>query len=156
RPVPETSVCVIDPAAPLSAELVRAALAGMPGEGEVVLVSRHASHGYVGLPDDTRARFVDLGGGLTAYRTGDLGRLDHTGELTVLGRADDEVKINGVRIHPAEVASAIRATGLVADAFVTAHGHTLTAYVVPARGSGLDPAELREDLSASMPPAMIP
>jgi acyl-coenzyme A synthetase/AMP-(fatty) acid ligase/acyl carrier protein len=156
RPVPETSVCLIDPAEPLSAELIRAAFASMPNEGEVVLVSQHASHGYVGLPDETRARFVDLGGGFTAYRTGDLGRLDHTGELTVLGRADDEVKINGVRIHPAEVAATIRAGGLVADAFVTAHGHGLTAYVVPARGSGLDPAELRDALGASMPPAMIP
>lgn len=158
-PVPDTRLALIDPARPLSAELVWTAWEDPATEGEVVLVSRHAGHGYVGMPEETRARFVDLGDGITAYRTGDLGRVDPSGELTVAGRVDDEVKINGVRIHPAEVAAAIQASGLVGEVFVTSHradGHRLTAYVVPAPDSDLDPTELRRWLTATMPPAMIP
>ena len=156
-PVPRSRFCLIDPASPSDPDLLRDALASTLPEGEVVLVSRYHGHGYVGMPEQTAERFVELGGDLTAYRTGDLGRLDPTGELVVLGRIDDEVKINGVRIHPAEVAAAIRGSGLVADAFVMP-GRTggLTAYVVAMLGGALDPAELRGRLTEVLPPAMIP
>ena len=87
RPVPGTRYCVIEPALRLwSPNLVRAALENPGTEGEVVLVSRYPSYGYVGLPEETGARFVDLGDGLTAYRTGDRGRLERGGELSILGR----------------------------------------------------------------------
>ncbi|MFC4588789.1 non-ribosomal peptide synthetase [Sphaerisporangium corydalis] len=159
RPLPDTRYCLVEPGEPFDADLVRAALCLPPVEGEVVLVSRYSGHGYVGMPEETAARFADLGDGVTAYRTGDLGRVDRGGELVVSGRADDELKVNGVRIHPAEVAAAIRAVGFVADVFVTAeqvNGPRLTAYVVPAEGSALDLVDLRGRLTATMPPAMIP
>jgi amino acid adenylation domain-containing protein len=159
RPLPGTRTCLIEPGRAFGADLVRAALDRSPEAGEIVLVSRHAGHGYVGMPVSTAARFVDLGGGVTAYRTGDLGRVDEHGELVVIGRADDEVKINGVRLHPAEVAAAIRGAGQVRDVFVTApaeRGPRLIAFVVPAGGRGLDVVELRRLLLATLPPAMIP
>ncbi|MBV1850504.1 non-ribosomal peptide synthetase [Catellatospora tritici] len=159
RPVPGTRYCLIAPEATLSAELVRAALRQPPAAGEIVLVSRSCSHGYLGLPTENAARFADLGAGETAYRTGDLGRVDERGELVVIGRADDEVKINGVRVHPVEVTRAIRAQPAVADAFVAAVGGTeprLTAYVVPAMGQPLDVGRLRSGLLDLLPPVMIP
>lgn len=121
--------------------------------GEIVLVSRYSSHGYLGLPEETSARFTRLAGGETAYRTGDLGRLDDAGDLLVVGRGDDEVKVNGVRIHPAEVAASIRAGGEVHDVFVTSG--PLTAYVVPVRAP-FDASAVRRDLMAVVPPAMVP
>ncbi|MEU4223073.1 non-ribosomal peptide synthetase [Nonomuraea sp. NPDC026600] len=158
-PVPQTRFCLIDPAGPFDAPLVRAALRNPVAEGEIVLVSPHTGHGYVGMPEQTAARFADLGG-VTAYRTGDLGRVSDGGELVVLGRADDELKVNGVRIHPAEVAAAIRACGPVSDVHVTAERSAgrarLTAYVVPAKGRDLDLLALRRDLTTMLPLAMIP
>lgn len=159
EPVPQTRFCLIDPAGPFDAPLVRAALRNPAAEGEIVLVSPHTGHGYVGMPEETAARFADLGG-VTAYRTGDLGRVSDGGELVVLGRADDELKVNGVRIHPAEVAAAIRACGPVRDVHVTAERSAgrarLTAYVVPAKGRDLDLLALRRDLTTTLPVAMIP
>ncbi|MFG1679202.1 AMP-binding protein [Nonomuraea sp. NPDC049269] len=158
-PVPQTRFCLIDPAGPFDAALVRAALRNPAAEGEIVLVSPHTGHGYVGMPEETAARFADLGG-VTAYRTGDLGRVSDGGELVVLGRADDELKVNGVRIHPAEVAAAIRACGPVNDVHVTAERSAgrarLTAYIVPAKGRALDLLALRRDLTTTLPVAMIP
>ena len=118
--------------------------------GEIILVSRYSSHGYLGRPS---ARFSRLPGGETAYRTGDLGRLDEAGDLVVVGRLDDEVKVNGVRIHPAEVAASIRAGGEVDDVFVT--GAPLTAYVVPRRRP-FDATAVRGKLLTLAPPAMMP
>jgi acyl-CoA synthetase (AMP-forming)/AMP-acid ligase II len=112
------------------------------------------------MPDATAARFVDLGAGTTAYRTGDLGRVDEHGDLVVAGRTDDEVKIDGVRVHPAEVAAGIRAVGPVGDVFVTAahtaDGPRLTAHVVPPAGGHLDLRTLRARLATVLPPAMVP
>jgi acyl-coenzyme A synthetase/AMP-(fatty) acid ligase len=154
RPVPGTRYCFVDPAAPLSSAVVEAALGrGGPTSGEIVVVGPGCSHGYLGMPDENRARFADLGNGITAYRTGDLGLVDPNGDLVVVGRADDEVKINGVRVHPAEVTRALRGHPAVVDAFVTTIPK-LTGFLVPA--GALDVAALRRDLLDTLPPAMIP
>ncbi|GAA0971900.1 hypothetical protein GCM10009555_024040 [Acrocarpospora macrocephala] len=161
RPVPGTSYCFIEPDAVLDADLVRARLTQPVPSGEIVLVSRSCSHGYLNMPEENAARFAALGDGVIAYRTGDLGHVDEHGDLVVLGRADDEVKINGVRVHPAEVVRAVRAHPSVRDAFVTAtraggarEEARLTAYVVPT--AGFTVADLRRDLTSALPAAMIP
>ena len=73
--------------------------------GEILLVTELGSLGYIGDPDATAQRFtVDpLGTGAPAYRTGDIGRFNSSGELEFLGRRDNQVKIRGVRIEPEEV-----------------------------------------------------
>ncbi|MBB5867884.1 acyl-coenzyme A synthetase/AMP-(fatty) acid ligase/acyl carrier protein [Allocatelliglobosispora scoriae] len=159
RPVPGTRFCLIPPEAPLDAGIVAAALADPAAAGEIVLVSRSCSHGYLGMPAENAVRFADLGDAEVAYRTGDLGRVDEQGELVVIGRADDEVKINGVRVHPAEVTRALRSLPAVADGFVVAVKHPeprLTAYVVLAAGASTTAADLRLDLLDVLPLAMIP
>lgn len=156
RPVPGTSYCFIAPDSALTADTVWAAMEKPRDEGEIVVVSRACSHGYLGMPAENAARFADLGGGVKAYRTGDLGRTRDDGELLVIGRVDDEVKVNGVRVHPAEVTLALRAHPAVADAFVAASGNRLTAYFVPAEPVQIDGNELRRDLLDTLPLAFIP
>ncbi|NJO21311.1 MAG: hypothetical protein HC838_16480 [Spirulinaceae cyanobacterium RM2_2_10] len=50
--------------------------------------------------------------------TGDWGRLDAAGHLTVLGRQDQTIISGGEKVFPTEVEAAIRATGGVADVAV--------------------------------------
>jgi acyl-coenzyme A synthetase/AMP-(fatty) acid ligase/aryl carrier-like protein len=152
-PVLDTRFCLIDPDGPFDAETVCADWDEPRAEGEIVLVSRYNGHGYVNLPGESAARFADLGDRVTAYRTGDLGRVDEHGELVVLGRADDELKINGVRVHPAEVAAAIRVDSRFGEVVVTGHDNRLTAFVV---GPELEVTELRRALTMTLPPPMIP
>jgi amino acid adenylation domain-containing protein len=156
RPVPGTRYCFIEPGSPLTTGVVQEALRRERLEGEIVIVSRACSHGYLGLPGENEARFTDLGDGLKAYRTGDLGRRNDDGDLVVLGRADDEVKINGVRVHPAEVTRALRDHPAVADAFVTAGTNRLTAFWVRHSASTADVTALRAGLLDTLPPAFIP
>ncbi len=62
------------------------------------------------------------GGGLDAdgwFTTGDLGRLDTEGRLTVLGRADDMLISGGKNVHPLEVESCLAACPGVIDVAVT-------------------------------------
>lgn len=62
------------------------------------------------------------GSGLDAdgwFTTGDLGRLDADGRLTVLGRADDMLISGGKNVHPLEVESCLAACPGVIDVAVT-------------------------------------
>ena len=53
------------------------------------------ARGFVPHPASTRA-------GARLYRTGDLARFRPDGELEFLGRVDEQLKIHGHRVEPAE------------------------------------------------------
>ncbi|KUP96817.1 non-ribosomal peptide synthetase [Thermobifida cellulosilytica] len=154
RPVWNTELHVLDAALrPLPAGAV----------GELYLGGVQLARGYVGRPDLTAARFVanPFGPpGSRLYRTGDLVRRRHDGAVEYLGRTDDQVKINGVRLEPGEVEAALRARPGVADAAVAvrsapAGGVRLVGYVVPD-GTPPAAADLRAALAETLPPALVP
>jgi acyl-CoA synthetase (AMP-forming)/AMP-acid ligase II len=81
-------------------------------------------------------------------RTGDLGRLDDEGYLTVGGRAVDLIIRGGVNVYPAEVERALLSTGQLADAVAvgvpsSVTGHNVGAAVVARAGVTPDLAALQ-------------
>ena len=71
------------------------------------------------------------------FRTGDLGRLDSSGRLTVRGRADDVINTGGHKVVPGEVAAALQTCPGVKDVAVVGQpdpewGERVIAVVVPA------------------------
>lgn len=127
--------------------------------GEVIVESAHVASGYHQDPELTATRFIGLHDGRTRYRTGDLGRFDESGELALLGRSDDAIKIRGYLVEPLEVEAAIRALAWTTDAVVTANRDEarLTAHVAvdPEKWSP-SPAEIRQELGKTLTPWMIP
>ena len=88
--------------------------------------------------------------------TGDLGHLDAAGRLFIDGREDDMIVSGGENVFPQEVADALLACELVADAAVFGvedadFGQRLRAYVVAAPAAEVTPelllAHLRERLA---------
>jgi len=130
--------------------------------GELYLAGPNLARGYRGQPARTAERFVanPFGSpGSRLYRTGDLARWTRDGHLVFAGRADDEVKIRGFRVAPAEVEHVLSGLPAVLSAVVVAHdggpsGQFLAAYVVPAPGSTID--HLREDLATRLPAHLVP
>lgn len=102
-----------------------------------------------------------------AYRTGDLVQLAQ-GQLQFLGRLDNEVKISGLRIDPAEVENALLANPAVQEVAVITlprkpTGVALAAFIVcanqPSQMSTHDnnqQAELRQQLATILPEAALP
>lgn len=91
--------------------------------GEIVILGAGVAAGYLGRPDDMRARFFtkEIGGRtVRGYRTGDLGRWRADGNLECLGRSDDQIKIRGFRVEPAQVEDLLRQCPGVIDAAVVA------------------------------------
>jgi acyl-CoA synthetase (AMP-forming)/AMP-acid ligase II len=81
------------------------------------------------------------------FRTGDLGRLDAQGFLTVTGRIKEIIIRNGENISAKEIEDVLYAHPLIADAAVIGvpdarTGERCCAVVVPVRGAVLDLAEL--------------
>lgn len=135
-----------------------------PGEtGELYLAGDQLADGYFGRRAETAARFIAAGtlpGMPRAYRTGDLVRSDRGGLLCFVGRADDEFKVSGHRLHPAEAEAALVALPGVRQAAVFGHERapglrTVAAFVV-ADDPAPDLDVLRRGLLRALPPALVP
>jgi len=137
RPIKGMRVLVLDP--------VTGSPAAVGAVGELYAGGVGVARGYLNRPDLTAERFVpDPYGknGWRLYRTGDLVRWREDGNLEYVGRTDDQVKINGVRLEPGEIEAALTAHSNVAGAVVTtkakADGSTqLVAYVTAVSTDGL-------------------
>ncbi len=133
RPLANTRIYILD-------EQGRPVPAGV--WGEIYIAGDGVTKGYLNRPELTSERFVPEPfitpragqSGALMYRTGDVGRWLGDGSIAYYGRNDNEVKVRGVRIQPAEIESVLLAHDDVQEAVVvgqqTEQGKRLVAYVV--------------------------
>lgn len=133
--------------------------------GELWLFGTGLATGYLGMPEETAARFVELklaGATLRGYRTGDRARrlagARGDGRFEAMGRGDGQVKVRGQRIEVGEIEAALLGQPGVRQAAVVARERggatSLHAFVVGDEDEGLAVA-LAERLPRSMVPASI-
>ena len=113
------------------------------GEGEVVVRGPSVFDGYLENPEANAAAFVN-----GWYRTGDLGRLDADGFLTISGRIIDRINRGGEKITPTEVEAALAEHSAVGEAKVfgiphTSLGEEVVAAIVLRDGASTTEAELK-------------
>ncbi|MCB0165298.1 MAG: amino acid adenylation domain-containing protein [Anaerolineae bacterium] len=155
RPLPETQLFVMK----------NGRLCGISEPGEIIVRTPFRTLGYFNAaqtgfaPNPFHQDAADQ-----IYHSGDLGRyrLDRTGQvvLEILGRLDDQIKIRGVRIEPAEIKTVLDRHAAVKSSAVsvqkTEQNLELIAYIVPNQAQPLDANELRRYLAQWLPGAMIP
>ncbi|MGK8893959.1 non-ribosomal peptide synthase/polyketide synthase [Burkholderia gladioli] len=148
--------------------------------GELHIGGDGLARGYLHQAAMSAERFVPdpFAGrpGQRMYRTGDLARQLADGQLQLLGRLDNQIKLRGFRIEPGEIEAALAARPGIRECVVLARefgdgDQRLVAYLVrePAGASALEagdashaapPADtaeaLRDALAATLPDYMVP
>ncbi|MGB0972979.1 MAG: non-ribosomal peptide synthetase, partial [Mycobacterium sp.] len=127
--------------------------------GELYLAGEQLTRGYLHRPVETALRYVAMPGGRRMYRTGDLVRRHPGRALQFLCRADDQVKVRGYRVEPAEIEAVLKSHPGVDDARVVSDagptGPRLVAFVAGAAAVPELRAMLRERLPRFMMPHRI-
>lgn len=129
------------------------------GEHGEVCFQNEYFRGYINLPEQTEKI---LRGGI--FHTGDLGHKDEDGNLYIVGRKDDMIKIHGNRVEPEEIEiaakNALDVKNIIAKGFAQSSNAFIVLYGL-ASEIGDSFAEknlpvLREKLARHLPPYMIP
>ncbi len=160
RPINNTKVYVLNQ---------QAMLVPIGAPGELYIGGVGLARGYLNQPELTGERFIEnpfatpddkAKGYNRLYKTGDLVRWAHDGNLEYLGRNDCQVKIRGYRIELGEIESSLSALKCVKQAVVVdleKDGNKyLAAYLIKASGMGIDIDKCRDSLALKLPDYMLP
>ncbi|MBI5850023.1 MAG: AMP-binding protein, partial [Planctomycetes bacterium] len=161
KAMPEVTLLVVDPA---TGREVPHGVAG-----ELVHCGACVARGYWNRDADTAKRFRGDPrpghAGETCVWTGDLARRDEDGWLELVGRSDEQIKVDGHRISPDEVVEVVRAVDGVRSAAAVGVPMgpddltSLAVAVVPgdATVDGLAIAErVKSECKRRLPPWMVP
>jgi acyl-CoA synthetase (AMP-forming)/AMP-acid ligase II len=143
RLLPNTELTVVDPdtGQPIG-----------PGErGELWVRGPQVMAGYWNRPQETGEIIDDLGW----LHTGDLGYVDDDGNVVLVDRLKELIKVDGFQVAPAELEALLATHPAVTDAAVVGrpderHGQVPVGYVVTA--TEIDPDEVRSWLAERVAP----
>ena len=113
--------------------------------------------GYWRMPEKTAEEFTpDL-----FFKTGDVGRMDESGRLTIVGRSKDLIISGGYNVYPAEVEGHVNELPGVAESAVVGvphpdFGEAVVAVVVPRPGALLDDATIIGTLKSGIANFKVP
>jgi len=133
--------------------------------GELYIGATPVVRGYLQRPELTAEKFIpDPFGpepGARLYKTGDLARYLHDGNIEIIGRIDHQVKIRGFRVELGEIETALCGHTLVRVATVLAREDApgekrLVAYLVLNQPQSISGSELRRFLKERLPEFMVP
>ena len=128
-----------------------------PGsEGEVVLRGDEVMEGYLNSEEANREVFLN-----GWFRTGDLGRMDHEGDLFITGRIKESINRGGETISPVEIDHALEEHPdiLRAASFAVAHptlGEDIVAALVLRPGARAVASEIRNFLAERLSRSKVP
>ena len=113
--------------------------------------------GYWRMPEKTREEFTADG----YFRTGDVGRFDSNGYLSIVGRSKDLIISGGYNVYPKEIESYLDDMPGVLESAVVGipdrdFGESVAAVVVAKPGETLDGAELIAGLKARIAGFKVP
>ncbi|MDX6457255.1 MAG: hypothetical protein QOE55_952 [Acidobacteriaceae bacterium] len=133
--------------------------------GELFLGGICVGAGYLNRPELTAEKFLadpfSSEPGARLYRTGDLARVLPTGEIDLLGRADNQIKLRGYRIELEEIEAVLDShpsiSKSVAKVVSVGDGdQCLVAYVVARDKNRVDEADWHNHALRSLPQYMVP
>ena len=113
--------------------------------------------GYWRMPEKTKEEFTADGW----FKTGDVGKLDADGYVTIVGRSKDLIITGGYNVYPAEVEGYLNELPGVAESAVIGvphpdFGEGVIAVVVPRPGAAVDGTQLISTLKTQIAAFKVP
>ncbi len=130
---------------------------GAGGIGAIQVRGPNVFSGYWRMPEKTREEFTGDG----FFRTGDVGSVDASGYLSIVGRSKDLIITGGYNVYPKEIESYLdELDGVVESAVIGVphrdYGEAVVAVVVAAPGARLDEAALVAALKGRIASFKVP
>lgn len=131
--------------------------------GEVYIRTPYMSAGYINDSEGNKKVFIrnpfSNNKNDFIYKTGDLGRKLLDDQLELVGRADHQVKIRGVRIELSEIENSLLKHSFIQEVAVIAkedeeHNKFLCTFYVSKDGSAI--SDLKLHVSTELPEHMVP
>ncbi len=135
--------------------------AGQPvavGEiGNIQVKGPNVFQGYWRMPEKTAEEFTSDG----YFKTGDVGKIDALGYVSIVGRSKDLIISGGYNVYPAEIEGYINELPGVAESAVIGvphadFGEVGVAVLVPKQGAMLDPAQIISKLKSTLANFKVP
>ena len=113
--------------------------------------------GYWRMPEKTTEEFTTDG----YFKTGDVGRMDALGHVTIVGRSKDLIISGGYNVYPAEIESYINELPGVAESAVIGiphadFGEVGVAVVIARPGALIDPSRILASLKSKLANFKVP
>ena len=125
--------------------------------GSIEVTGPNVFKGYWRMPEKTKEEFTSDGW----FKTGDVGRMDERGYLTIVGRNKDLIISGGYNVYPAEIEGYINEMPGVAESALVGvphpeFGEVGVAVVIPKPGVRLDADHIVTQLKSQLANFKIP
>ena len=126
--------------------------------GELIICGTGVAKGYHNLPERTAEAFFDFKG-RRAYRSGDYARWTESGNVVILGRKDNQVKLRGLRIELGEIERVLTSIKGIKSGTVMirkiGRQDAIAAYYTLS-DTTLSADSIKQEMSRQLPDYMIP
>tara|TARA_B100000508_G_C11365348_1_gene230971 strand:- start:34 stop:750 length:717 start_codon:yes stop_codon:yes gene_type:complete len=131
-------------------------------QGEIYIAGDLLASRYINNDEMNSKRFLTISevSNKTLLKTGDIGIKLEDGSFKFIGRVDNQINLNGIRIEPEEIESQLLTLPNVEECLVLAKTKNqrthIIAYVKVSNPKTIDLKLLREELKKKLPKHMIP
>ena len=122
-------------------------------KGELYIGGEGVTAGYINNPELNAASFIDSDEFGRLYKSGDLVRWNHSGQLEFIGRSDFQIKLRGYRIELEEIENVALQHPIVDEVAVLVKDQQLVAYLVPDQAHE---SHIKSFLETRLPAYMVP
>ena len=125
--------------------------------GDIQVQGPNIFKGYWRMPEKTKEEFTPDG----FFKTGDVGKVDEGGYITIVGRSKDLIISGGYNVYPAEIEGYINDMPGVAESALVGvphpdFGEVGVAVVIAKLGATVDAAQITATLKSSLANFKIP
>ena len=125
--------------------------------GNIQVRGPNVFKGYWKMPEKTREEFTEDGW----FKTGDVGKIDELGYVTIVGRSKDLIISGGYNVYPAEIEGYINEMAGVAESALVGvphpdFGEVGVAVVIPKPGARVDGEQIVAQLKSQLANFKIP